>query len=238
MEPNPSTEVRHEGDPAFPVEPEQKKTAPESSTETKPEETTTDPSPEVKKEDVTPAAVPFHEDPKVQDYINRQVEKRLDEGLKEKFAPKEEDVSIPAWFGGDAEAWKLYQADQQKLIDEAKSATIKEIEGKKQSEDEAQRKALEYFNSSVKEIETSGTKVDRNKLLKFVIDNELIDGQGRWNYKKGFEFMQALESVPKDPAALNQRKEIAASTTSDTKAEAQPKTFKTPNDFRGGNRPW
>ena len=93
------------------------------------------------------------------------------------------------------------------------------------------------LTASRREIEEeSGEKVDRNKLLKIVQDKELIDSKGRWNYKAGAEFLK-LSEKPRNNTELNEKKKLAASTTSDDKPETQPKDFKTQEDFRV-NKPW
>jgi hypothetical protein len=182
---------------------------------------------------------PFHEDPKIQDYINRQLEKRLAEessklesNLADKFSPKEETTTIPVWFGGDEAQWKAYQADQARIVEEAKERAIREIETRTQAEQAKVKEAQDWFEQSVSELESTGAKVDRNKLLKFVADNELVDSKGRWNYKAGYQFMAAQEQLKAKPD-LTDKKRLAASTTSNNKAEDKPKDYKTPDDFKG-----
>src|SRR6185503_20174782 len=101
-------------------------------------------------------------------------------------------VHIHSWFGGDETAWKAYQADQVQIIEQAKEKAIKEIDERTSKQQAQIKEANEHFERSIADIEADGYKVDRNKLLKFVADNELVDTQGRWAYEKGFEFMQAL----------------------------------------------
>lgn len=231
------------------------------------DETTTTSSVETKENDTTQveaedkkveATVPFHEDPKIQDYINRQVEGKREEWIKEaegkiseRFAPKEE-TKVPAWFGGgdssNSELVAQYKAFQQDIADMSEEKAKKAVEDYKTEQSKQSSlvdEANKYFEESIskveadKELNPMGKKLsesDRNELMKFVYDNELIDLKGRWNYVKGFQFMNARKT--KDPDNLDERKKLADLTRSDNKAETTPKDFKTSEDFKGGNRPW
>lgn len=195
-------------------------------------------STEAKQEDAPVNVIPFHEDPKIQEYVNRQVESRtskireeIEQSISTKFSPKEE-TNIPSWFGGDENAWKAYQADQSRIIEEAKTRAIAEIEARTQKEQERVKQANEWFEQSVKEIESTGLKVDKNKLLKTTLDYQLVDTQGRWNFKAAAEILKAQE--PK--VDTTDKKKLAASTTSQTKVEPKFKDYVTPEDLH--NRGW
>jgi hypothetical protein len=225
--------IKREGDAAFPVV--ETETPTESSPESQPTETAPESSPEAPKEDEAPQ-VPFHEDPKVQEYIDRQVGKRLDgelqkfeQGIAQKFSPKEE-TNIPNWFGGDEAQWKSYQEDQSRIIEEAKNKAVTEIESKTQVEKDRLKQANDWFESSIAELEATGLKVGRNKVLKKAMDEELVDTQGRWNYKAAAKLLLAEEQTPKPN--LTAKKNLAASTTTDSKAEDKPKDYVTSADLK------
>jgi hypothetical protein len=219
--------IPQEGDPVFP-DPGEGNTPAAPSAEIKPAETPA-PSADPVKPDVK--AVPFNEDPKVQEYINRQVETRVSKSLQEKFAPQA-DPSIPSWFGGDAKAWADFQGYIGNLKGEAKAEALREIEAKKDAEQKAVQEASDWFETSVKEIEATGEKVDRNKLMKFVYDNEIVDSKGRWNYKKGYEFMTLAEKANAAPSTLGERKQIAANAAPDPKPGKPQRDYATPADLR------
>ncbi|MBI3260498.1 MAG: hypothetical protein HYZ54_13645 [Ignavibacteriae bacterium] len=245
------TQVRHEGDKAFPV-PEEKGTPTESSSENKPADI--EPSsggentPSGKEKDL-------HLDERFKEVISqknalkeeakelrRQVAELAEfrtkaEPLIEKFQPKEE-VQIPEWFGGNQDQWKAFKANQESIINDAKERAIKEIDERTSQEQRRIQEANTHFESSVRSLEEEGNEVDRNKLLKFVMDNEMVDGKGRWNYKAGYKFMAAMEKASEQPSTLPARKKLAASTTSEAKAEQAPREYKTSADFKGGNAPW
>jgi len=209
-------------------------------------ETPTDSSPETKPEATTPTAtedktnsephnVPFHEDPKVQDYINRQVEKRISEMNPKAPAAEQPPVTqqpqIPSWFAGDRNdpathaAWKEFADYLSGMTAKAKSDAIAELKSQQEQEQARIKEAQDWFKQSIAGIESTEkvqlSDSDRNKLMKFVYDNYIVDDKGRWNYSKAFQFMKAMEKASQaDPkASIEARKKIAADSTSDSKPE-------------------
>jgi hypothetical protein len=157
-------------------------------------------------------------------------------------------VTIPPWFGGDEAQWAEFTKWNEGLIGkvktEAKAEALQEIENKSKAEQDKIDEATNYFNSEVATIESdktinpNGVKVDRNKLLKFVLDNDLVDSHGRWNYKAGFRLMTGTA-----PQANNQnvqdRKELANAGITENRTEAKPQPYTSSEDFqKPGNRPW
>lgn len=215
------TGVQQEG-LAFPEETE---TSTDSPTETKPEETT-QPVTEDKPEDVK--TVPFNEDPKIQEYINRQVENRIQGALIEKFKPQDE-IRIPSyWNQEDVDGYKQFLEDQRRLVQEAEERAVQRIKAEREGEEKRIRDANEWFEKSVSDIESNGFKVDRNRLLKTAMDFELVDTQGRWNYKAAAEILKREEK----PIDLTEKKQVAASATSEPTPERKPKDYLTPGILR------
>lgn len=249
--------IKREGDPAFPVV-EKKEVAPAA------EAVVAAPV----EEPAAPAAkvLPFNEDPKVHEYIERQVTSRI-EGvetkLREEFkgnaaAIREEigkqrdknaaDTKIPAWFGGNQAQWDEYRTwlDSQ-LLGIEERAVNKTFERATTQATEAQKRvdeATTYFRSELsaitadKELNPSGKAIDPNKLLKFVLDNDLVDSQGRWNYRAGMRLMGSHPTAAHAPKAGD--KNLAAATIdggSGKPAEPAAKPFKTAKDF-AKKRPW
>jgi len=159
-----------------------------------------------------------------------------------------ENIEIPSWFGSDdPEVWKAYQADLDQRISAAKKAAKEEALGEITSKTTAEQKAIndatEFLNEKVSEIETDkninpeGVKVDRNKLLKFVLDNELVDTKGRWNYRAGWIMMNGQPTL--NTNTNKDKKNLAGATISDKGAETKPSTVMTSEDFsKPGSRPW
>lgn len=171
---------------------------------------------------------------------------KLREEFEEKYQPKADETSseIPEWFGGDEKQYKAYKKDLAQQITEAREGTLKEISAKSEEEQKAVKEATEYMNEQIGEIESNkelnpeGKNIDRNKLMKFVLDNELVKLDGRWNWKAGFMMMKASVSNVKNKN-IKERKIIAGATTSENRAEDKPKAFTTSEDFKNPqNRPW
>ena len=153
-------------------------------------------------------------------------------------------VQVPSWFGGDEDQWREFQEWNQSLVGKVKSETLKEIETKSAKDQKAIDDATAYFQEQVGAIETDktinpdGSKIDRNKLLKFVLDNDLVDSKGRWNYRAGFQMMKAGVTSEKSDTTKD-RKQIAGATTSENRAEIKQPTYATSTDFnKPGARPW
>jgi len=178
---------------------------------------------------------------------------KLREEFEQRFAsitPKKESNNgnlpeeVPEWFGGDQDAWNAFKAFQDQNFKKLRDEIINSQKEKSDNEQKLIKEATDYMNQQVTEIEQDktinpqGDRVDRNKLLKFVLDNELVDTKGRWNYKAAFKMMKPAE-VFQAKNALDEKKKIAGATTSDNRAETKPTDVKTSDDFKGpGMRPW
>lgn len=168
------------------------------------------------------------------------------QAIREEFSGARKDnanqTKIPSWFGGDQEQWDAYRADRDAEIKAAEERAIERVKSEKSSEEKAIKEATDFMQSEIAAIESDktlnpdGSKVDPNKLLKFVLDNDLVDSKGRWNYRAAYRIMRA-NSVS-TTASTGDRKKIAGATTSDSKPESTPKDYKTSADFKGANRPW
>ena len=178
---------------------------------------------------------------------------KLREDLDQRFAKVPQGagdipVEIPQWFGGEEDAWRQYSTHTQKLIDQAVKTAVEQSLNTINQRSEAEQKAIDdatkWFQDEVvaieadKELNPEGLKVDRNKILKFTLDNEFVDVKtGKWDYRKAFKFMKPQEifQAKKD---LNERKKIANATTSDDRIN-KPQAFKTSEDFKNPQtKPW
>lgn len=167
----------------------------------------------------------------------------LKDELTQKFE-KPTNENVPSWFGGDEAQWEEYQA-----YDDAKRAKAQQtvqdgVQAKQDAEQKAIEEATTYMDDEIKGIEAdstlnpSGSKIDRNKLLKFVQEEQLVDTKGQWNYKAGYKLMKAgikAESKQK----LDAKKQISNATISNDKATTDKPNFTTSEDFKNPNmRPW
>lgn len=178
--------------------------------------------------------------------FNDQEKRHTDEigKLRQEFTQSHSKTEIPVWFGGDEEAWKAYSQDLDTRLTKIRQDTLNEIKTKSESEQKAIDDATNFFNSEVKAIESDktlnpeGREVDRNKILKFALDNKLCDTEGKWNYRAAFKMMGA-DNVFKVKQALNEKKIIANAMTSDKHSESKPQAFATSEDFaKPGAKPW
>lgn len=266
MNDNTTTQFKAEGEPAFPVaENTENEDSAESSTG---EKTTTDQtqsqegdtnSGDKKKDDGGDAGFADHPRWKEREEdwnkrFNEQEKRHVDEienlrkEVDEKIKPKasaDGDSEIPSWFGGTEDQWRDYRKHEDARIKQAEDNAVKSITSKQTEEQKAIDDATKYFNDTVGEIEgdktlnPKGEKVDRNKLLKFTLDNELVDSKGRWNYKAAFELMQSRATKGSSAEDKTDRKKIAGATTSENRAESTQSSVTTSEDFRKpGARPW
>ena len=244
------TQFRQEGDNAFPAD--------------KGEETPAAPSaekkPEAEKGTEGDQEVPFHKRPewsrrekewndKFADQERRHKEElaRMTPAEKKEEKRELDNSKQPMWFGGTQEQWDAFRADRQREIaeaeDRAAEKAYKRFTGEISAQEKAQQEAQEYLNTEIDAIEADtdlnpdGAKIDRAALLKFTLDNDLVNSKGQWNYRKAYELMQAKSQGNKQKST-EERKKVAAATTSERKAEAKPATAKTAQDFKGNRRPW
>jgi len=195
--------------------------------------------------------IPFHEHPRWKQRedewnkrFNDQEQRHQDDlrAIREEFGAAKkanaENTEIPSWFGGTQEQWNQYLEWNGQQLQAAEDRAIKRLNEGKESEDRAVKEATEYMKSEItaiesdKEINPTGEKIDPNKLLKIVMDNDLVDSKGRWNYRAGFRIMQQSKG-----SVIPDKKKVAAAVGSDNKGEAKPAAFKTTADFKK-NRPW
>lgn len=249
------TKFRQEGEPAFPVE------------EKEPEGAEGEGAAEGEGEAPADKAVPFNEDPKVQEYIDRQVSSKIDgitKTLEEKFGgdvakikeefgkqrqANAEDTKVPKWFGGNQEQWDEYRGWLDGRLEAAEKRAISGTFEQAKASDAASKKATEeatnFFNKELatitadKTLNPSGKAIDPAKLLKAAMDNDLIDSKGRWNYRAAVRFLSPHTAASHAPAKKADKDIAAASMDGAGGAggEQKPKTFKTPADF-AKKRPW
>lgn len=268
MNENTQAQFPTEGQPAFKVEDTENDNSADSPTETTDTEQTSTPEGEETSGAEDTHDSETTEESKSTNFADHPRWKEREEGWKERFneqerrhaedmkqimdklegkgsSPDETSSEIPSWFGGDEDQWKQYQADQKALIDQSRADWEKTQQEKTEAEQKAIQEATDYMNSEVQAIESDkalnpdGVKVDKNKLLKFTMDNELVDTKGRWNYKAAFRLMQAgVKSATAE--TVREKKDIAGASISEKSgAEAEKPNYTTTEDFQNpANRPW
>ncbi len=160
-----------------------------------------------------------------------------------------EQTAIPSWFGGDESQWAAYEQSQKAIFEGIEQRTEERVMSKLTSKEQKEQKAIDdatgYFNEQVIEIEDdkvsnpNADKIDRNKLLKFTMDNDLVDSKGRWNYKVAFKLMKANVAIVKTDKT-KEKKVLADATTSDNRGDSKgDKEVTTSKDFeKPGSKPW
>jgi len=178
-----------------------------------------------------------------------KIRQEFEEKLKG-FLPKDEsnqNIQMPSWFGGTEEQWKEFQKWNQDAISQAKAEAVKEIETRTGAEQKSIDDATKYLNDEVtaiesdKELNPTGAKIDKNKLMKVVLDFKLVDTEGRWNYRAGWAFLRNQISSQKNNGKniVDEKKNIAGASIGDKKSDTKPPSFMTSEDFsKPGNRPW
>lgn len=174
-------------------------------------------------------------------------------------SPKEDQLDaiaegkIPAWFGGGKDTpeirsmWKEYVAEQKRIITDAEKRAedraFERMNQGKTAEERAVADANAWFENSVTKIEAEGGKrVDRNELLKYVLDNQIIDhATKRWDYAKGYRWMMA-EKASGQGGNRQTRAEIAGATMSGSGKGGEKgggSSITTSDDFKDPQkRPW
>lgn len=257
---------QRDGDPAFATESTEEETSADSQSENDNQEGDTHSSDgeNSQSDDKTP----FHEHPRWKQReeewntrFNEQETRHQTElttaitSIREEFKGARENnaqqTKIPAWFGGTQEQWDAYRADRDAELAQAEERATerakKDLGSEKDIQEKAVKEATDFLRSEITAIEAdktlnpTGAKIDAEKLFKTVFDNQLVDTQGRWNYRAGFRLMQGSTTVltPKPKPNTAEKKEIAAASSGDTRggdgnkdsAIATSETFKK-------SRPW
>lgn len=155
-----------------------------------------------------------------------------------------ESEEIPSWFGGDKDQWNEYRSWTDKQIKAAEERAISRLNENKSAEEKAVKEATEFMRSEIESIEgdqelnPDGKKIDPNKLLKVVMDNDLVDSKGRWNYRAGWRLINSQSPQTSPKKDNTERKTIAGATTAQPqRGESTTKQFKTADDFKN-DRPW
>ena len=257
---------QREGDIAFPTETTAKETGADSQSGDDNQEGETHSQEGDDKNTPDDKDIPFHEHPRWKqretewlDRFNSQETRHQDElktaieGIRKEIGQKRDDnaaqTKIPAWFGGTQEQWDAYKADRDAELkaigDDAEKRAVERIKGESKKEEDAVKAATDFLRSEVaaieadKDLNPTGAKIDEAKLLKVVLDNQLIDTQGRWNYRAGMRILNGAPAPAAKPKGPDDKKIIAdASTKGGTGGgDQKPKTYMTSADFKK-DRPW
>lgn len=193
---------------------------------------------------------PFHEHPRWKDRetdwnkrFNDQETRHQDDltNLRSEFgnARKEitKDKEIPEWFAGDQDLWNKFRKDQKEELTAVKEEIVANVEAKEEARKKGIKEATDYIKSEVsfiegdKKLNPEGLKVDQNKLYKVVLDNNIIDTDGRWNYRAGWLILKSQTKGKEKDTTNKDRKVVAGALNSDNKPEKKQVPYKTNKDF-------
>lgn len=261
-----STQFKTEGEPAFPVANEGDSTPPDSSPGEQNDSNQTPSSkgeqkPDAGKQDGGDKGFADHprwieREEQWKGRFNEQEERHAQEiqKLREEFLGKggpakpavepEEQINVPEWFGGDEAQYRAFLKDQEAFYEKAEQRARAKIEAERQEQQKRIDEATAWMNSEVAAIEAdkvlnpSEEKIDRNKLFKFVHDNDIIDSQGRWNYRIGWQLLRSQSTNPTKTEAAKDRKQLAAAATANGQGDSgKTPAFATAETFEH-KRPW
>ena len=229
-------EIKKEGLIEEPVTP------PESSPEEQTEATASSPTEETPKDEEN---VPFHKHPRFKAIIseNHALKEKVEElsSLKEKVerlesSTTQKSVEIPAWFsevwGLNEDAWSKYQQFSSAEKAAYKEEIKREILAEQNKEKEETEKWDRWIDSQIEALESEGKTFDRNELMKVMSDYRPTDGQGQYDFHKGYELYSKLKALDEKPEVQKARKEVAAMATSDSKPETTRSKVMTPEEAR------
>lgn len=164
----------------------------------------------------------------------------LEKTVEEKTAPK--DITIPEWFtelyGDNQVAWEKYEAREKSREEEIEKRVFEKYESKQKEQKEEVNKWEKWVDDQVTVLQSEGKKFDRNELIKTVLDFRPTDEQNNFDFRKGYEIMEALKakSDPVNKEASIARKQIADTTTKNKGNEKPIRDYQTPADLR--NKSW
>lgn len=260
------TQFKTEGQPAFQVENKEKENSAASSAgeQTDGDQTQSQEGEQNSgaNKDGADRGKGFLEDPRWQqregvwkDRFNEQERRHAEtvDQLRKDFFSKIEEVQrgssrnteeVPEWFGGDEKHWSQYGEHTKSIVASAVEQALKQFSSRTDEEQKRIDDATIFLQAEADSIETDkslnpqGLKLDRNKLLKTALDNDIVDSKGRWNYRAAFKIMKPSE-IFAAKGALNERKQIAGATTENNRAEPRSPNIVTSKDFANpSNRPW
>ncbi len=226
-----------------PTEKEAPADAPSTEGATEPEKAPNTPSEE---------ELPYHKNPRWQKVFreNKEMKERLAalEASASTPPPRAEepkDASIPAWFGGDEATYRLYKADQEAERSRIKQELIQEQQRAQEASQQEQVKLQQWVSESIAQVEeANGLDFSRdeslkNEIMQMTIKYSPVDDNGNLDFQKGYELLQLSRGSGQEVAEAEKKKakkSLASTTVGGAKAEAEPREYMTPADFR--NKGW
>ena len=217
--------------------PEENETEEAPSSQGAEDEETEEPTPVAESNTETEEVIPFNKDPKVQNYIERQVDNRLAdalEGLQKGIVeavkpPVVPEETIPQeWLDlystgipeQDRKNWQTAQAYETKKEQALEARILEKMRTEGQTEQNQVTQARTLIDSQITEMKGEGLTFDENALQKFLVEHNTKFGaiprtphpdypEGLIDLRKGLELMQMVKGATTKPTS-EARKKIAA----------------------------
>lgn len=216
------------------------------------EETQSDEGEESNDDDNTQSEkdIPFNEHPRFKELIDEK--NSLKEQVEDLTAFKEEtanrfdslgnkEASLPEWWitlYGDSQeskkAFSQYSDADKKVRDEIKKEILEEQRKSEEKAKKEQKEQDEWVNKELASLKDSGAKFDKNKFLKFALENPIVDANNNIDFKKIYKFYEIDNAETKDTKKLTAKKKLASDTISSKSGQdgADTKKYKTSKDLR------
>lgn len=151
---------------------------------------------------------------------------------------RQNEPEIPIWFNGDATQWRAFNDEYiEKRIAQVEQNTIKRIEEKNNLERKRAQEAQEWIEGGLKALESEFGEVDRNRILKTALDEDIVDSKGRYNLRAAYFIVKASESNAAAASKETSIRKKVISSSHDVGTEPKSREYRVSDDFKI-NRPW
>jgi len=166
---------------------------------------------------------PYHKRWKQREAKLREEYETEMERLKSELSSKSEPSAFAKDLYGDNEDGKKNLDDWKKqIVSEAKAEALLAVKQEKLQYENAVKRSEAWIDSQLEALTAEGRTYDKNKLLKIVSDNQLLDAEGNWNIRAAYKIYEG-ENRP-DTAKAQARKQLADTTTAPSKGDTSKKS--------------
>lgn len=166
---------------------------------------------------------PYHKRWKQREAKLREEYEAEMERLKSELTSKSEPSAFAKDLYGDNEEGKKNLEDfKRQLVAEAKAEALMAVKQEKLQYENAVKRSEAWIDSQLEALTAEGKSYDKNKLLKIVSDNQLLDAEGNWNIRAAHKIYEA-ENRP-DTEKSQARKQLADTTTARSKGDTSKKS--------------
>ena len=166
---------------------------------------------------------PYHKRWKQREAKLREEYETEMERLKSELTSKSESSAFAKDLYGDNEDGKKNLDEwKRQIVSEAKAEALMAVKQEKLQYDNAVKRSEAWIDSQLEALTAEGKSYDKNKLLKIVSENQLLDAEGNWNIRAAHKIYEA-ETRP-DTAKSEARKQLADTTTARSKGDTSKKS--------------